>query len=311
MITVIIPTYSRPGQLQDCLKGLVSQSRKDFKVIVVDDAGKKPALDVTLRFKDALDITTIRIPVNSGAAHARNAGIKTASGQFIAFLDDDAVPDPGWISEGYRYMTKWPQISCIVGRILSMRPENLISLSRQRIYDQRDIHYKDPDVQKGLRSKYGNRHPESCLVADYFSGGNCWFRNIFTEDIVFPESLRWGHDRALADVIISRGMLIAYDPELIIHHDHEYRFFNTARKSFRHAYFSEIGKTDLPVKLSVIKALNPAFSQFLGRPVSTIPPENCSENFTRRTILALLTASYCMGTYLGRKKRINEYRGPV
>jgi glycosyltransferase involved in cell wall biosynthesis len=306
-ITVIIPTHSRPQQLEACLEGLARQSCKDFSVIVVDDAGKIPAAKPVEQFQGKLDIRVIRNVKNSGAAFSRNFGIQNSANGFLCFLDDDAVPADDWVFEGYSYLNSHPEITCIVGRIQAKRPEKLLSKSRQRIYDQRDLYYTDPGVQQKLRQSFGFRHSESCLAADYLSGGNCWFQaDVFSDEIRFPESVMWGHDKVLAKQIMAKGKLIAYDPKLIIYHDHEYRYFATMIKSFQHAYFSELGSQSNSPKVSFTEIMAPAFLQLLGKYTDMIPSSNCEEPLPGRAILASLTACYCLGTYLARKKKFSK-----
>lgn len=302
--TVIIPTYSRSKQLAACLLGLVEQNCKEFAVIVVDDFGKIPASEAVKPFENKLDIKVFRNLENRGAAFSRNVGIKNAAPGFLCFLDDDAVPAPDWVLEGQRFLTSHPEISCVVGKILAKRPENLLSKSRQRIYEQRDAHYTNPEVQAELKRSFGSRHPDSCFAADYLSGGNCWFQpGVFSDQIRFPESVLWGHDKILARQVMSAGGLIAYVPQLIIYHDHESRYFATMIKSFQHAYHSEMGNPSKLNKAVFKKIMAPAYLQLLGKYTDMIPPANCEEPLLARAVLASLTAGYCLGTYMARRKK--------
>src|SRR3970040_1251921 len=92
-ISVIIPTYSRPGPLRRCIATLASQAypRQSFEVIVVDDGGDPPATK-SLQSDVVLDlpIVVLRQP-NRGAAAARATGLAHACGPILAFLDDDCT----------------------------------------------------------------------------------------------------------------------------------------------------------------------------------------------------------------------------
>lgn len=83
-VSVVIPTYNRPGPLQRAVASALEQDRVDVEVIVVDD-GSSPRVSA-----DVLppDVTLVRIG-SEGVAAARNLGVQVASAPWIAFLDDD------------------------------------------------------------------------------------------------------------------------------------------------------------------------------------------------------------------------------
>ncbi len=87
-VSVIIPTHNRPEMLKRALLSVLAQSYRDLEVIVVDDGLTERADQVVASFADA---RTRYIPHEheKGGGAARNTGIKVASGEFIAFLDDD------------------------------------------------------------------------------------------------------------------------------------------------------------------------------------------------------------------------------
>ncbi|WP_300601244.1 glycosyltransferase family A protein [Niabella sp.] len=100
-VSVIIPTCRRPQLLARCLSALAAQtlSHTRFEVIVVCD-GPDPDTTALLRaFQKTAAIQTryLVLPRNQGPAAARNAGWMQAHGKYIAFTDDDCLPDPHWL----------------------------------------------------------------------------------------------------------------------------------------------------------------------------------------------------------------------
>ena len=87
-VSVIIPTYNRPGFLAGALKSVLAQSFKDLEILVVDDCGSDDAAAVVKSFGRA-EVRYLRHNGRRGAAAARNTGILQSSGEYIAFLDDD------------------------------------------------------------------------------------------------------------------------------------------------------------------------------------------------------------------------------
>jgi O-antigen biosynthesis protein len=91
-VSVVVCTYNGARTIRDCLDGLSRLDYPDYEVIVVDD-GSTDATGVIARQYDCRLIQT----ENRGLANARNTGLAAATGEIIAYLDDDAYPDPDWL----------------------------------------------------------------------------------------------------------------------------------------------------------------------------------------------------------------------
>lgn len=93
-VSVIVPTRGeRPDHLARCLAGLALQRRDDFEVIVAGPPGALAAPG-PCAFAGRL----LHVPfAEAHVGRARNAGIAAAAGDILAFLDDDAVPEPSWL----------------------------------------------------------------------------------------------------------------------------------------------------------------------------------------------------------------------
>ncbi|MFJ5546749.1 glycosyltransferase family 2 protein [Streptomyces sp. NPDC093225] len=90
MISVIIPTRDRPGPLHRALRSLARQSYRDFEVIVVRDGGT-PVDQVSAGWQNELPIALLDTGRPRGVSYARNLALAHASGENIAFLDDDDI----------------------------------------------------------------------------------------------------------------------------------------------------------------------------------------------------------------------------
>ncbi|MCW5799948.1 MAG: glycosyltransferase family 2 protein [Nitrospira sp.] len=90
LVSVIIPTYNRAPLLKTAITSALNQERAgelfDVEVIVVDDCSPDDMSPIVAAFPG---VRYIRLPENRGASGARNAGIKEASGKYVALLDDD------------------------------------------------------------------------------------------------------------------------------------------------------------------------------------------------------------------------------
>lgn len=99
LFSVVIPTYNRSGQLCECLGALIAQDlpAQLFEVILVDDGGHEPLEEILAPFRETLEIRLLR-QTHRGCAAARQLGIEHASGEYLAFTDDDCRPSPDWLS---------------------------------------------------------------------------------------------------------------------------------------------------------------------------------------------------------------------
>jgi len=92
-VSVVVCTYNGGRVIRDCLEGLRRLDYPNFEVIVVND-GSTDTTAAVLREYDYRVITT----ENRGLGSARNTGMEAATGEIVAYIDDDAYPDPHWLS---------------------------------------------------------------------------------------------------------------------------------------------------------------------------------------------------------------------
>ncbi len=85
-VSVVIPTLDRGVLLRRCLASVFAQTFSDLEIIVVDDGSTTPVDGVAL---GDMPVHVLRHATRRGASAARNTGLAAASGEFIAFLDDD------------------------------------------------------------------------------------------------------------------------------------------------------------------------------------------------------------------------------
>jgi len=88
-ISVIIPVFNRPLELARALNSLVTQTFKEFEVIICDDGSTENIAVVIKKYQQYLDIKVLRINNSGGAALPRNKGAEIAQSEWIAFLDSD------------------------------------------------------------------------------------------------------------------------------------------------------------------------------------------------------------------------------
>jgi len=88
-ISIIIPVYNTEKYISECVNSILSQTYKNFEIIIVDDGSTDNSLDIVKEYQQNYDNITVLHIENSGVSAARNIGIKHAKGEFLFFVDSD------------------------------------------------------------------------------------------------------------------------------------------------------------------------------------------------------------------------------
>ncbi len=110
MITVAICTHKRPLWVESCLAALTKQEtisgKWEILIVSNDDTLSNELCEIVERAQQLIPVKLILEP-KLGLSHARNTALAKASGEFVAFIDDDALASPSWISaiEGHTAKT--------------------------------------------------------------------------------------------------------------------------------------------------------------------------------------------------------------
>jgi glycosyltransferase involved in cell wall biosynthesis len=109
-ISVIIATYNRARQLKEAIDSVLAQSLPVREVIVVDDGSTDDTKSKLSQYGDRIQTFFLS---NGGASAARNHGIRSSQGKWIAFLDDDDVWLPDKINRQMQLITSNPSLGLI------------------------------------------------------------------------------------------------------------------------------------------------------------------------------------------------------
>src|SRR5919112_1839133 len=158
-ISVVVCSHNGEHTLPDCLQGLLDLEYPDFEVIVVDDGSTDSTADIVREYGFRLIATE-----NLGLSNARNIGMQAASGEIIAYLDDDARPDPHWLT----YLAA-----------------TFLSTEHAGVGGPNITHPSDGPIAKCVGHAPGN--PTHVLLSDreaeHIPGCNMAFRKAYLEDI--------------------------------------------------------------------------------------------------------------------------------
>ena len=106
-ISIIMPVYNGETYLEESINSALSQTLENIELICIDDGSKDMSLNILQSFKRNDGRIKIISQDNMGAGAARNAGLKAAVGDYIAFLDsDDLYPDEICLENIYTLATR-------------------------------------------------------------------------------------------------------------------------------------------------------------------------------------------------------------
>jgi GT2 family glycosyltransferase len=92
--SVVVCTYNGGRTLEQCLRSLIALDYPDYEVIVVNDGSTDDVPQTVARFPS---VRVLHQP-NRGLSEARNAGLRAATGEIVAYTDDDCFADPDWLT---------------------------------------------------------------------------------------------------------------------------------------------------------------------------------------------------------------------
>ncbi|MDP1821504.1 MAG: glycosyltransferase [Acidimicrobiales bacterium] len=200
-ITVVAPTFRRADRLRRLVAALEAQDHPTdrFEVVIVDDASPDDTAAVLAELiaTSSLSLRGFRLHRNGGPAAARNAGWRTARADVVAFVDDDCLPDPGWVGAFARAFARNDRLG----------------------------------VAQGLtRAEAGPRGPWTVAreIGDetpWFEGCNIAYRLVALEATGgFDEAIRWyGEDTSAGWKVVEAGWERDFVPQASTTHDLEER----------------------------------------------------------------------------------------
>lgn len=120
-ISVIVCSYNGSATIRECLTGILNLDYPSFEVIVINDGSTDDLENIVKEFP----VKLISTP-NRGLSNARNAGMLNARGEILAYIDDDAFPDPQWL-QYLAYAFRNSQHACIGGPNIAPSDDGFIA----------------------------------------------------------------------------------------------------------------------------------------------------------------------------------------
>jgi GT2 family glycosyltransferase len=116
--SVVIPVYNRTALTRQCLDSLLASPPEDaeLEIIVVDDASSDRTAEALAEYEERIRV--VRHEQNAGFARSCNDGAAAASGDWLVFLNNDTIPEPGWLDALLRYASGRERIGLVGAKLL-------------------------------------------------------------------------------------------------------------------------------------------------------------------------------------------------
>ncbi|WP_440133579.1 glycosyltransferase family 2 protein [Chitinophaga sancti] len=217
-LSVVICTRHRPQSLHTCLRSLLVGPDTNFELIVVDNApGNDETLQVTRRFPQVRYVREER----KGLDIARNTGARTATGDIIAYTDDDVSIPHNWITN-LKACFADPLVMAVTGLVIPLS----LDTRAQYIFEKK-WGFNKGYLPRRFNHKYFLDNLEYGVPAwDIGAGANMAFRKeAFQLAGFFDERLDVGASGCSGDSemwhrILAEGWDCHYVPELYVFHEH-------------------------------------------------------------------------------------------
>lgn len=235
-VSVVVCTRDRAARLAPCLAAVAAQEYPDFELIVVDNA---PATDQVAGLVSGADwpVPARRIVERRpGLAWARNAGLRAASGQIVAYLDDDERPDRHWLAELARGFTLAPDVAGVSGLVLPAA----LDTPAQCLFERFGGHSKGRGLTAEIfdAASHARQHPLYPLPPFGVGASMAFDREMLIRCGGFDVALgagtpaRAGEDTAAISDLMLAGATFVYWPGAIMWHEHRRELGEMERQLF-------------------------------------------------------------------------------
>lgn len=214
-MSVIIPTYRDWSRLSKCLTALNEQDypKNQFEIIVINNNPGDKIPDNYLMPANCVAIDEYK----PGSYAARNAAVKIAKGNVLAFTDSDCIPDASWISNAIRFFSVNTDITRIAGNIKLFYQADNLTLAE--IYEK----------------VYAFKQKRSAAEGVSVTGNMFAYKHIFDSVGLFNESLLSGGDFEWSERAEAAGYKISYAEDVIIMHPARHQMAELYKKEIRRA----------------------------------------------------------------------------
>ena len=198
-LSVIVPMYNVEAYIAQCLNSLAEQTLKDMEVLLVDDGAADRTTEIAKQFAETHSNFRYFRKENGGLSDARNYGIPSAKGDYIAFLDSDDWVEP----DIYEHMVN------------AIGDADVCVADLEYSYEDTSRNF----VMKGLSEQNADTVQKQALLSPLFAWNKIYKADLFRGEggYRYPKGT-WYEDHPVTTMIFAKAKDIAYLPETGFHY---------------------------------------------------------------------------------------------
>lgn len=190
VLSIIVPVYNMEDTLDKCVQSIVSQSFRDWEMILVDDGSPDDSGTMCDEWAKKEPRISVIHKENGGLSDARNAGLDMTKGEYVTFVDSDDYINEGTYDNVMTVLTKYSDV-------------DIMEYSMESIgYERTDLNYEDrayPDAYTYWTETKAWNHAYMC-------------NKIFRRDMF--DSIRFKQGRKFEDLILLPQVLKQFNPKV-------------------------------------------------------------------------------------------------
>lgn len=218
-ISIIIPTLNASVYMEKLLSLLRAQDTKPLEIIIIDSSSRDNTIDIAKRF----GAKTMVIPGHAfNHGKTRNLAAVEAKGDILVFMTQDALPQDNTLLSKLTAPLQISDVAATFGRHIPRSDASPLEVFA------RQFSYPDTAAIKGMDDikRYGIKTFRLSNVCSAIK------KELFLKAGMFPEGIRANEDMLMAAKLILNGYKVAYVPQAMVIHSHNYSLSQQFRRYY-------------------------------------------------------------------------------
>lgn len=200
-VSIVIPVIAVNDYIKESVPKILELDWPDFEILIFTDQSDKE-----YKWPKTRIISSGKV----GPAEKRDLALKHATGEILAFLDDDAYPRKDWLKEAIHCFTDDEKVAAVGGPAITPKDNNVLQKVSGAVFES----YLGGGKARNRYLCVGDH----CLCEDWPSVNLLVRADVFREVGGFDSTFWPGEDTKLCLDIVNRGYKIFYDPKAVVYH---------------------------------------------------------------------------------------------